>query len=307
MARIRVLVVGATSWPEFRPCLRVVDGLDEATVRRCPHLSLPGEHDRYDLVLLLQRYPGEHRIEDLEGLRARLPLARLLVILGSWCEGEVRSGQPLPGVIRYYWHQWLASCGEPLRLWRQGHNPAWDLPPTATDEDLALAEASGVPNEAALPRRQARPTEKPPVAAEASPASAAEKPGLAVVARDYAVFEWLQAAAHSWNMACQWYRSPAELANLSESAAIVVDLEHDGDLPPRQLRSLRTRLRKAWHDAPIVLLMGFPRLHQVNRYLRAGAAAILSKPCTLSDLERIVRIRPDCVDRLDSPRKHLSD
>ncbi|NMC20668.1 MAG: hypothetical protein GYA33_09645 [Thermogutta sp.] len=272
---IRVLLIGDTSWPEFRPCIRLLAAADGVRLRRRASIvaaaDAPSEHD---LVLILQRYPGEHRAGDLDRLRRRLPLARYVVILGSWCEGEVRSGEPLPGVLRYYWHQWLSSAEEQLRLLRAGKNRAWSLPPTATDEDLVLAEVQTV---TAARGRQA---EKPDAGKDA--------PLLLVVSRDYAVFEWLRAAAGLWGITVRWHRCGAGLQPLpARTAGVVIDVERDGELPPRHLGRFQPE-NGGEAPPPIVLLMGFPRWHDVNRYLRAGATAVLSKPCALRDLERIL-------------------
>jgi len=74
-------------------------------------------------------------------LRDLAPLARLIAILGSCCEGEPRSGHPLPGVIRIYWHQAAARiCREFPRCF-QTQGPEWRLPATATDEERLLVSA----------------------------------------------------------------------------------------------------------------------------------------------------------------------
>jgi len=229
-------------------------------------------------VVILQRYPGEHRAKDLERLRRRLPLARYVVILGSWCEGEGRSGEPLPGALRYYWHQWLSSAEDQLRLLRAGENRAWSLPPTATDEDLILAEVDAIT--AARGQR-----------AENSDAGKIA-PVLLVMSRDYSVFEWLRSAAGLWGMTAKWRRCGTGFQPLPDrTAALVIDVERDGELPPRHLGRFQA---KTGDDVPvpIVLLMGFPRSHDLNRYFRAGATAVLSKPCALRDLERIIVPRP---------------
>lgn len=284
MTMVRVLVIGDTSWPEFRPCARLLTDLGGVRLRRRPSLAAAADgRGEHDLVVILQRYPGEHRPGDLERLRRRLPLARFAVVLGSWCEGEVRSGQPLPGVLRFYWHQWLSAAEEQLRLFREGRNRAWNLPPTAADEDLVLAESEAVP--AARGRHAVGRDSK------------TDAPVLLVISQDYAVFEWLRGAAELWEMNPRWSRDGAGLRSLpAGTAAVVIDLERDG-LPRPRCLGLRQADVSGRARVPIVCLMGFPRLHERERLLRAGATAVLSKPCSLGDLERIVvpRFRDDAV------------
>ena len=62
-------------------------------------------------------------------------MSPLLAILGSWCEGETRTGRPLPGVARTYWHQWLSRCGKDLERIAAGECPAWGLPLTVADDE----------------------------------------------------------------------------------------------------------------------------------------------------------------------------
>src|SRR5262245_46214259 len=59
-----------------------------------------------DLILLVASRPGRFSAAEVEALHRRAPLARLVALLGTWCEGEVRSGHPWPGVNRIYAHQW---------------------------------------------------------------------------------------------------------------------------------------------------------------------------------------------------------
>ncbi len=73
-----------------------------------------------DLIVIAQAFPGQVTTEQVERLRRAAPLARVLGLLGSWCEGEARTGRPWPGVIRVYWHQWTPRCRSELRALAQG-------------------------------------------------------------------------------------------------------------------------------------------------------------------------------------------
>jgi hypothetical protein len=55
-----------------------------------------------DLTIIAQSFPGEFSQQVVDRLREATPLSRMLALLGSWCEGEMRSGQPWPTVIRAY-------------------------------------------------------------------------------------------------------------------------------------------------------------------------------------------------------------
>ena len=82
-----------------------------------------------DLILLVASRPGRFSAAEVESLHRRAPLARLIALLGSWCEGEVRSGHPWPGVTRIYAHQWQARLPRELETWQ---------PRTATEIDRLM-------------------------------------------------------------------------------------------------------------------------------------------------------------------------
>jgi hypothetical protein len=83
-----------------------------------------------DLILLVASRPGRFTVAEVEALHRRAPLARLVALLGSWCEGEVRSGHPWPGVTRIYAHQWQARLPRELATWQ---------PRTATEIDRLMS------------------------------------------------------------------------------------------------------------------------------------------------------------------------
>ena len=83
-----------------------------------------------DLILLVASRPGRFSAAEVEALHRRAPLARLVALLGTWCEGEVRSGHPWPGVTRIYAHQWQARLPRELETWQ---------PRTATEIDRLMS------------------------------------------------------------------------------------------------------------------------------------------------------------------------
>lgn len=137
-----VMVIGDVSHPEMAhllPSLTDVCQLSEAqdlaaAIDQLAKMSVPPE-----LFVLAQTRPGEHSQATLGQLRFLAPLAGLCVVLGSQCEGETRTGQPLPGIPRIFWHQWPQFWQEQRARWRRGLLPAWSLPATASEEDRLLA------------------------------------------------------------------------------------------------------------------------------------------------------------------------
>jgi hypothetical protein len=83
--------------------------------------------------VLVQSRPGQFSTDEVEMLHGREPLARLIALTGPWCEGELRSGRPIPGVARVAWRNWRERL--PVELAIHGQNLL--APRTATETDRA--------------------------------------------------------------------------------------------------------------------------------------------------------------------------
>jgi DNA-binding NarL/FixJ family response regulator len=253
---ISILLLGDVGRPEFRRAREVLDaighvrranGADDAAAELADGQWAP------DVIVIAQAYPGQFSQAAVDGLRRRAPLARVVALLGSWCEGEMRTGRPWPGVIRLYGHQGLARCQRQLRQLVEGRLSAWDLPVTATEEDRLLAAAS-----TPWPQRQ----------------------GLVAIATRRAEMEaWLAAACRACGYATVWLR-PQDVARVEGAAAAIFDAAGSGQ---HELDEVR-RLAAALAPAPLVVLADFPRVEDVDRLLAAGAATVLAKPLDVDDL-----------------------
>lgn len=57
-------------------------------------------------VVIAQSRPSEFSKAEIERLQAVGHGCPVIVLAGSWCEGELRSGTPLTGVTRIEWRRW---------------------------------------------------------------------------------------------------------------------------------------------------------------------------------------------------------
>jgi hypothetical protein len=142
--QFQILLIGDTKRPEFREACRALD--EVARVTPCADVQQAADMLREGSlapqgILLAQAWPGQFSTPAIDRLRNLAPLARMFAILGSWCEGETRSGNPLPGVTRLYWHQAGVRIRREFRDCGQSEDSTWRLPPTATDEERLLASA----------------------------------------------------------------------------------------------------------------------------------------------------------------------
>jgi len=206
-----------------------------------------------DLVVLAQSRPNQFSPQRIERLRSRLPTARFIVILGSWCEGELRTGQPLPGVMRVYWHQW------PLRwrseMWRlaSGRVPSWAMPATATEDEIAGLFSGDL---------------------------TVNGQGLAVIAsHDESRAEAVESALSAMGLATVW-SSSTQTPAVSGPSLIVWDADGIGQ---QELAEIR-QLREAFAGVPLLAMLGFPRPDEYQAVLAAGATTVVGKPYRLDDL-----------------------
>jgi hypothetical protein len=57
-------------------------------------------------IVLFQSRPGSIARGQVELLHRRAPLARLILLCGACCDGELHRRELIPGVVRIRWHQW---------------------------------------------------------------------------------------------------------------------------------------------------------------------------------------------------------
>jgi hypothetical protein len=250
------LVIGNTDRSEFREARRAlraasptieVAGIDAA----CDILA--DETHVFDIIVVIEEYPGQYSAAAIDRVRELAPLARLVGLMGSWCEGEGRTGRPWPAAIRVYWHQWLPQFARESARLCTGAYGSWGLPVTAAEEERLLA-----------------------VAQEPFPSRAGR---IAVYSHEYAMQQWLCAACERAGYTSVWLRKGVAL-EAGPLAAAIFDGDDCRDAECDELSRLVAEVR----PAPVVALLGFPRAADRDRAASAGAAAVLSKPVGLEDL-----------------------
>jgi hypothetical protein len=205
------------------------------------------------LVVFAQSRPGQLSRSDVESLHAALPLARLVALLGSWCEGETRSGRPWPGVTRVYWHEWLPRMATMLADVPAHRSASWSLPRTATDAEALLAAAA--------------------------PGCLQRSGVAAIAARRFATFTALADACELGGLASVWL-TPEQRSAVQGATVALWDSSGWGPFEVGEL----ARFSASLVPVPVIALLDFPRLEEREQVLAAGAAAVVSKPFLLDDL-----------------------
>ncbi len=256
MPEISILLLGETDRPEFCDFRSTLESLGRVSriseAERAIEVLETGEITA-DVIVIAQAFPQQFSHADFDRLRRLAPLSRILGLLGSWCEGETRSGQPLPAAIRIYWHQWHARAERELHRLIQSQCPSWGLPVTATEEERLLVSTAQTP-----PRGHGL---------------------VAIHARGFAMGDWLSEACRTCGYSAVWLRPP-HYTHVEGAVAAIFD---GSDLDGEELDQLG-RLTNAIGRTPVIALLDFPRIEDRRRALAAGAAAVLSKPLNLDDL-----------------------
>lgn len=234
---------------------------DAAAALAAPRDGATGDGEP-SLLVLLQSRPGEFTENELTALRSRWPLARIVSIAASWCEGEPRSGHAAAGVYRIAWQTAVerldaeihGSCRGSANLANQANGGLFELPATATVDERLLANARVVAN------------------APGVVAVAARRPSWAEP-----IVDALATAGHA---ALFW---PLDRPALVRGVDAVVWDTFGCD---RDLAGYRGKLPVATAETPVVAVADFPRPHDVALLAELRVRGVLRKPYLVSDLLR---------------------
>ena len=232
--------------------LRVFDDLVSASA----HLACSPQPP--ELIVLVQLRPGQFTAEQVEAMRRAAPLARVVRVVGSWCEGEGRSAPPPAGCASVYWHQWHAALGP-----GRGVSAARQTCRLVVAADCLARRAH-----ARAVRRAARRGAGPVTVFARHPHSAA---ALADACRlggyDVTIID---AVGSIPRMAVDSGPPPAIL----------------WDALPEQIADARAvaDVRAICGRGPIVAIVGFARADDCRESAAAGVSAVVTKPYLIHDL-----------------------
>ena len=236
--RPTVQLVGDADHADFRDAVKLLRAAAHVVDARVP--AAP------ELIVIAQSRPGAFAPCDVESLRRGAPLAGVVALLGSWCEGEARTGRPWPGVARLYWYDFPTWWQRQLALRAAGRCPDWARPNESDD---------------ALPHATIRNRQCGVIV-------------LSVARRDTrdALAEVLREAGY----ATVWHRFGRPECEVHGAAAGIWD---GGQLDQCEATELATFCRRLSRDAaPVVAQLDFPRRDHFDEAVRLGASVVLGKP-----------------------------
>lgn len=235
-------------------CLKIEDPRDAVAraTRRGAGAGFSSHAPR--AIVFCAARPGSISQRQVDALSRAFPLARLVALVGTWCEGEMRSGRPWPGVVRIYWHQWQSRLPEIMNELEGAKSLR--LPRTATDVD-ALLSSHG----------------------RARPGTIASAVGIFTARRSD--FESLAGALHPAAGHCRWLL-PGEVAPPEPLDLLLADAASDLLAAVTDLHHVRSELG----PVPALVLCHFPRPEEIRDLPQAPRIAFLAKPYLVRDLLR---------------------
>ncbi len=252
-----VLLLGAYGHADFAE----VVGLPQASVRVSAAATADEALERLaggavgpELIILAQDRPGVVPAADVERLRHAAPLAGIIAVAGSWCEGELRTGRPLSGVRRLYWHEFAPWWQQQVSRRAAGLAPDWAGPATVELTE-SLADET----------RELR-----------------LSPGAVVLRTSrWDTADALADALGTAGLATVW---EAPGGQSSRVWGAVGGIWEGGQLSRREERDLRSFRERLGRSTPVVALLDFPRHDSVRQARAAGADIVLGKPWRNADL-----------------------
>ena len=266
MAASRILITGDYWHKDFQNLIAEIDVT--ATMMTLGSL-LPEATDsstdeglsKFDLVTIAQSRQGQYDQATIDAIVERVGTTPVVMLLGSWCEGELRSDKPIEGVKRVYWHQWQGRFAEFIDELENEGVSAWHAPATTTDADHIQT-----------------------ITVKSLRAKTEEKSlAIGVSAWNAESYQVLADALKSFGWQPRWIERSNWINMAASLDAICIDAGSQPDKTAQRLQGFQWLKEKA-ANIPMVLTMNFPRHQDVAELEKIGVTRIVSKPFELADL-----------------------
>lgn len=259
-----ILVTGHYWHRDFK---RFLAGFDQVTLMPIEKISGDIE-DQFELIVVTQSRPGQYSLQTIEKLQAIFPNRPLVSVSGSWCEGELRTGKPWPGVQRILWHQWQGQYDRFLEQLGSKQITDFHAPRTSTHADQILR------------------THDPHAWASAphphSNAAANVSQIVGVSTWTQRQYDMLRDAIETLGFTPFWIECPvSDASQRSDAGRICVDA--DSLTPELNLRL--DRLQSEFPLAKMMLLLNFPRIEDRMKLAARDIQQVVSKPFELNELK----------------------
>lgn len=262
---VEAWLVGGWSSGEFqalRSELSELNVLSHAVSLEAANRQIAEQECAPELLLVALPRPGAIGQDEVDASARLSPLTRIVTVAGTWCEGELRTGRPLTGVVRLYWHElpaWWRSAQDALTA---GKSPPWSA---ALDNPLAGREVAQ-PRELEIRTGQ-----------------------IIIDAVDFTVFSTLDTALSPYGWSCHWQprHRPEKWSSVTVKNSVAI---WDGSqLDTDELENLTAFVtRMSGQEISVVAFLDFPRVEHLRLVQDLGVAAIIAKPYQVAGLVQIL-------------------
>lgn len=210
-------------------------------------------------VILVQQRPGQFAAADVAALLPDFPASAVIHFQGPLCDGDGRTGRATPGVTRVAWRHWESELAAAFA------GPPEQRP--ANDVERLLSR----------PRFQRHALPSGAVGVYAPSSAAAD-----------AVADAVRGCGGTATIAADL--APVTLRNYS---AVIIDLDGSSSVEDTARRAF------AFAGPPLIVITAFARCEETAAWKERGAAAVISKPFPISELERALAVVADAPRRTD--------
>lgn len=258
MNTLQILISGDYWHEDFRESFARLDV--PATMVPTERINLVTS-DTYHLIVLAQSRRDQISQSTVDFLRAEMVEIPIVVLLGSWCEGENRSGKPLLGVTQVVWHQWESRFERFCIQLKDGLKSDWHLPLTASVSDRVR---------------------------DFSPDAAISNTLLGkkvlVSSEDSTTFESVADMLSLYQCSGFWAESPDTIDHGFDAICV------DGNGASSELIDRILGLKERFEDVPISVMLNFPRKQDMDSLMAVGVQEVVSKPYTHNEfLHSLIR------------------
>ena len=215
----------------------------------------------FSVIVIAQSRRNQFDSSDLEAVAAKCPHLPIITLSGSWCEGEMRSGRPCPGLIRIYWHQWQGRLKNFRWQLLNRNISTWHLPKTYSSADRIIADSQrptiGFPGDALI--------------------------GISALAPE--AFSMLQDVCRSAGLKSVWIDATPEGEGHVGLPQIVLI---NGNSMNNRLVARIKSIKSQHPDAQLILFLNFPRQFDLGVAKAEGIQHVISKPFYLRDLHLLM-------------------
>jgi len=225
-----------------------------------------------ELVIIAQDRPGSVRRRHVESLAHQAPLAGFVALVGSWCEGELRSARPYTSIPCVRWYEFPGWWRRQMSLRDEGRCPDWAR---SADFGFRISDCGS------------QTTIRHPQGVH-PPWRAIRNGGLIVLAATrWETADVLAGILQEAGYASMWQRPGHDWQPVRGAVAGIWE---GGQLDDREADELAAFSRRLAHDAaPVVALLDFPRRDRCKLAIAAGAAVVIGKPWLNTELIETVR------------------